>query len=205
MNTNEIIKRLSEEIIQSINKEILLKYDKNIVAEIIIKIAEFFGNTKFGSNYYIDKFEITNSENKDNEKLFYVKGSFTSHHASEAAYFAFNSNGEYLGCVKAAVCNLVPPNQVEMEYWADENHMNKGNMTILARDVIKEIFEDRAFDNFTMRDGIPASNIDFIMVDINEDNYPSLAVARKLGFDETGILRMSDYHNQIENQPSKGL
>ena len=139
---------------------------------------------------------------KNNERLFYVKGSFYHHNASAAVYYAFNSKGEYVGCVKADVMNLVPPTQVEMEYWAAKEHENKGNITVLARDVIKEIFKDRAFDGFKIRDNIPTSYINSIMVAINANNYASLAVARKLGFDENGILRIDDYYKQIESRSS---
>ena len=200
MENNEVIKRLNEEIIWSISEELNSFSDKKYINTIIKKIAELLGNTKFGKNFFIDKFEITKGTNKDNERLFYVKGSFYQHNTSAAAYYAFNSKGEYVGCVKTEVLNLVPPTQVEMEYWADENHKNKGNMTVLARDVINDIFENRAYDGFKIRDGIPTSKIDSIMVAINEDNYPSLAVARKLGFDEDGILRIDDYYKQIEER-----
>ena len=200
MENYEVIKRLNEEIIQSISEEINLSFDKKIINNIIKKIAELLGNTKFGKNFFIDKFEITQGTNKDNERLFYVKGSFYQHNTSAAGYYAFNSKGEYVGCVKTEVLNLVPPTQVEMEYWAAEEHKNKGNMTVLAKDVINEIFEDRVFDGFKIRDGIPTSKIDSIMVAINEDNYASLAVARKLGFDKNGILRIDDYYKQIEER-----
>ena len=203
MDSSEVMKRLYAEIIQSANEKMSLIYDKNVVASVIGKIVESLGNTKFGSNFYIDKFDITTDENKNGEKLFYVKGSFYHHSNSEAVYYSFNSKGEYVGCVKAFICNIVPPTQVEMEYWAAEEHKNKGNMTVLARDVIKDIFVDRAFDNFQIRTNLPVSNIDSIVLAINEDNYPSLAVAKKLGFDEKGILHINDYYNQIENQSSK--
>ena len=67
-------------------------------------------------------------------------------------------------------------------------------------DVINEIFVDKSFDGFKIRDGLPTSNIDSIMVAINEDNYPSLAVARKLGFDKNGILHIDDYYKQIKER-----
>jgi RimJ/RimL family protein N-acetyltransferase len=202
MESNEVIKRLNEEIIWSISEELNSFSDKKYINTIIKKIAELLGNTKFGKNFFIDKFEITKGTNKDNERLFYVKGSFYQHNTSAAAYYAFNSKGEYVGCVKTEVLNLVPPTQVEMEYWANEEHKNKGNMTVLARDVINDIFENRAYDGFKIRDGIPTSNIDSIMVAINKDNYPSLAVARKLGFDENGILHIDNYYKQIEEKTS---
>ena len=203
MGASDVMKRLNEEILQNINEEMFNIYEKNVVDSVIKEIVDDLGNAEFGKNFYIDKFGITKGENKNGEKLFYVKGSFFRHNTSEAAYYAFNSRGEYVGCVKAFVLNLVPPTQVEMEYWAADNHKNKGNMTILARTVIEEIFEDRTFDNFIIREGIPASNIDSIVVAINKDNYPSLAVAKKLGFDDNGILHITNYRNQAENLSSK--
>lgn len=204
MENIEVMKRLSKEIGESISEKIFETYDKDVVASIIEKIVEYIGNTKFGVNFYIDKFGVTETENKCGEKLFFVKGSFYSHKCSEAAYYAFNSKGEYVGCVRAFVRNLVPPTQVEMEYWAgDESHMNQGNMTALAKTVINEIFVDRSFDNFKMRDGGPLSYIDSIFVGINEDNYPSLAVAKKLGFDKDGVLRIADYDSAKEDQSIK--
>ena len=200
MESYEVIKRLSEEIAQSISKELNSSFDKDFINIMIKRIVEQLGNTKFGENLFIDKFEVTKGVNKDNERLFYVKGSFYQHNTCAAVYYAFNSKGEYVGCVKAEVENLVPPTQVEMEYWAAEEHKNKGNITVLARDVIKEIFGDRLFDGFKIRDGLPTSNINSIMVAINADNYASLAVARKLGFDADGILRIDDYYKQIKEE-----
>ena len=185
MESTEVMKRINREIGQSINEESFKDFDKDTVAGIIEKIVEFMGAANFGSNFYIDRFDVTNGENKSGERLFYVKGSFYNHKQSEASYYAFNSKGECVGRVVAFVCNLVPPTQVEMEYWASrEQYMNQGNMTILAKDVIEEIFVDRAFDGFILRNGGSMSKIDSIVVAINETNYPSLAVAKKLGFDE---------------------
>lgn len=210
MADNDVMNRLNDEIKQSTNGEMFSIYDKNVVDNVIQKIVEGLSNEKFGSNFFIDRFDVTTGENKNGEKLFYVKGSFFSHNASEATYYAFNAKGEYVGCVKAFVCNVVPPTQVEIEYWSSEEHKNKGNMTVLARDVIKDIFEKRSFDNFHIRDGLPTSNIDSIVVAINKDNYPSLAVAKKLGFDENGLLHINDYEqskdisseNNINESPS---
>lgn len=202
MENSEVIKRLNEEIIQSISEELSSVFDKISLNILINKIVEQLA--KFDENFFVDKFEITKGENKDNERLLYVKGSFDQHNTSTASYYAFNTKGEYVGFVRAQVRNLVPPTQVEMEYWTDKEHRNKGNTTVLARDVIKEIFEDRAFDGFKIRDrdGIPTSNINSIMVAINADNYPSLAVARNLGFDVKGILCIDDYYKQIEERSS---
>ena len=73
------------------------------------------------------------------------------------------------------------------------------------KDGISEIFENKTFDNLKVRDGIATSSIESIMVAINQDNYASLAVAKKLGFNENGILNMTDYCRQLESQLPKKI
>lgn len=198
MENNEVIKRLKKEILQNIDEKMSSFFDINLISTIIMKIIEHIENTKFAKNFYIDKFGVTTDKNKDNEKLFYIRGSFGHHNNTEACYFAYNSKGEYVGVVKATVLNIIPPTTAEMEYWAVESHMNKGNMTTLARDVIRDVFEKRILDGFKIRENVKESYINSIMVAINKDNYASLAVARKLGFNEKGYLHINDYQNQTK-------
>ena len=173
------------------------------------KIIEFLKEQKGIANALINEIKTTTNQNKEGENLFYVRADIFGkrlgiNYSNNSIYFAFDINGNYVGCVKVSVLNMIPPNQVEMEYWANEVYSNKGNMTTLSQDVIKEIFEEKVFDELKVREGIEPSSIESVMVSINPDNYASLAVASKLGFDETGMLHKSNYELN-NNQSSIGL
>ena len=174
------------------------------------KIIEFLQSQKGIKNAVLSKTSITSIQNKEGSNLIYVRASIFEkqlgiNYSNNSIYYAFDMNGNYVGCVKVSVLNVIPPNQVEMEYWANEAFKNKGNITVLAQEVIKDIFENKTFDNLKVRDGIQTSNIESIMVAINQDNFASLSVARKLGFDENGLLHISDYYQKLESQSPQKL
>jgi hypothetical protein len=89
-----------------------------------------------------------------------------------------------------------------MEYKTESEYRNKGNITVLARDAFIDVFEEKLYDGKRGREGAPQSCIDSIFVNINSDNYASLAVAKKLGFDEKGYLYIEDYEKQISKKSS---
>ena len=163
------------------------------------RILEFLKLQKGTKNASFSETKVTTGQNKDGSNLIYVKASALEkqlgiNYSNKSTYYAFDMNGNYVGCVNVSVLNVIPPNQIEMEYWANEQYKNKGNMTVLAQDVIRDIFESKSFDNLKVREGLPTSKIESIMVAINDDNLASLAVASKLGFDETGHLHIEDYY-----------
>lgn len=171
------------------------------------KIVSFLRSQKSLKNATLGRTRISAQLNKDGEKLLYVRASILEkklgiNYSNKSIYYAFDVNGNYVGCVKISVLNYIPPTQVEMEYWANEEYKNKGNITIIAQEVIKEVFVDNEFDNLRVRDNEPTSNIDTIMVAINQDNYASLAVAKKLGFDENGMLYKEDYLKKTKESTS---
>ena len=174
------------------------------------KIFEFLKLQKGTKNAIFSETNVTTNQNKEGSNLIYVKASILEkqlgiNYSNHSTYYAFDMNGNYVGCVKVSVSNVIPPNQIEMEYWANEQYKNKGNMTVLAQDVIRDIFESKSFDNLKVREGKPTSKIESIMVAINDDNYASLAVASKLGFDETGYLHIEDYYKNKDAKPSIDL
>ena len=174
------------------------------------KILEFLKSQKGTKNAAFSKTSVTTGQNKDGSNLIYVKASILEkqlgiNYSNNSIYYAFDTNGNYVGCVKVSVLNVIPPNQIEMEYWANEQYKNRGNMTVLAQEVIRDIFESKSFDDLKVRDGIPTSKIETIMVAINDDNLASLAVASKLGFDETGHLHIDDYYRNKEVKSSINL
>ena len=174
------------------------------------KIFEFLKSQKVTKNAAFSKTNVTTGQNKDGSNLIYVKASILEkqlgiNYSNNSIYYAFDMNGNYVGCVKVSVLNVIPPNQVEMEYWANEQYKNRGNMTVLAQDVIRDIFESKSFDNLKVREGLPTSKIETIMVAINNDNLASLAVAGKLGFDEIGYLHIEDYCRNKEVKSSINL
>ncbi len=174
------------------------------------KIINYLKLQKFIKNANLSEINTTSCQNKEGSKLLYVRASVLekklgTNYSNNSIYYAFDMDGNYVGCVKVSILNTIPPSQVEMEYWANEEYKNKGNMTILAQEVIKDIFENGAFNNLKVREEIATSNIDSIMVAINKSSLASLAVAKKLGFDEAGYLYIDDYYKNIENKPSIGL
>jgi RimJ/RimL family protein N-acetyltransferase len=162
------------------------------------KIINYLKLQKFIKNANLSEINTTSCQNKEGSKLLYVRASVLekklgTNYSNNSIYYAFDTNGNYVGCVKVSVLNVIPPNQIEMEYWANEQYKNRGNMTVLAQEVIRDIFESKSFDDLKVRDGIPTSKIETIMVAINDDNLASLAVASKIGFDKTGHLHIEDY------------
>ena len=170
--------------------------DSMTVAE---KIGEYLKSIRDFNKRNFSETKITTGYNKDGEKLLYVRASkfeqntVGGNYSNDCNYYAFDMNGNYVGCVKI---NVLDPDQVEMEYYANENYKNRGNITLLAREVIREIFEEKIFDNLRFRNDQRLTKIETIMVAINLDNPASLAVAKKLGFDESQYLRIEDYYKQ---------
>ena len=174
------------------------------------KIINYLQSQKFTKNADLSEINTTSSQNKEGNELLYVRASVLEkqlgiNYSNNSIYYAFDMNGNYVGCVKISILNNIPPNQVEMEYWAREEYKNKGNMTVLAQEVIKDIFENEVFNNLKVREGVETSNIDSIMVAINKGSFESLAVAKKLGFDEKGYLYIEDYYKNMEKKPSISL
>ena len=146
----------------------------------------------------------TSEKNKNEENLLFIKASqlekqYGTNYSNLVIYYGFNQNGDYVGQVKLSILNINPPSQIEMEYYSNEKFKNQGNITILAKEVLKEIFEEKLYDDLKVRDNFPLSNIDTVIGQINKDNYASLAVAKKIGFDENGYLSIEDYYNNCNN------
>ena len=162
------------------------------------KIYLFLKEEIEGNESKLGNVQITEDRNKNNEKLIFIRNEtiekeLGNTYINSATYYAFNLKGDFVGGVNVQVSNIIPPSQIEMEYWVNEQFENQGNITLIASEVIKEIFEKNVFNGLKVRKGFPTSNIESIAVSINNDNYPSLAVARKLGFDDRGYLEKSDY------------
>ena len=137
---DEDLERVYKEIHNTTSREVIETLGEYKTNLLIMKIIEAFKGTKWLKNIEITEFKMSSNENKNGEKIFFVRASFLKHGFGQIDYFAFDANGNYLGCVKTSICNVIPPNQVEMEYWANQEHVNQGNMTVLTREVIKEIF-----------------------------------------------------------------
>lgn len=169
------------------------------------KISSFLREQKVVRKSELSKVKVSEEKNKNGESLFYVRATAfeeplgSNAYTNNAVYYGFNSNGDCIGCVTANVCNVNPPSKVEIEYWASEPFKNQGNITVLAGEVIKEIFDEKRFDGLKVRNSFPPSNIETIVVSINDTNYASLAVARKLGFDEQGHLEKNVYLESKSN------
>lgn len=171
------------------------------------KIINYLLSQKFTKNATFSKTNISSGRNKDGSNLLYVSASilekqFGVNYSNNSIYYAFDMKGNYVGCVKV---HILTTSQVEMEYYTNEEYKNKGNITILAQEVIRDIFEKNLFNNLKVGEGMPTSHIESIMVAINNDNFASLAVAKKLGFDVNGYLHIDDYYKNIESKTSNIL
>ena len=162
------------------------------------KIYLFLKEEREDNKSKLGNVQITEGTNKNNERLLFVRSEtiekeLGNTYMNSATYYSFNLKGDFVGGVNVQVSNINPPSQIEMEYWVNEEFENQGNVTLIATEVIKEIFEKNVFDGLKVRNGLPTSNIETIAVSINSNNYQSLAVAKKLGFDEFGYLEKKDY------------
>ena len=147
------------------------------------------------SNGLIGDIRITEEANKDGHRLFFVMISkferkVDSNYSNAATYYAFDNNGNYVGAVIVVVMDR---NTVELEYFSEPHFKNKGNITVVTKEVIKDIFENKVFNLLKINDYEKKTNIKNIVLSINKNNYASLAVASKLGFDEYGCLDEKDY------------
>lgn len=172
------------------------------------KILTFLEQEDVIGNAELSEIKISKEKNKNDENLLFVSAANlekplgrTNLYTNNAMYYGFNLNGDYIGYVMVNVINVNPPSKIELEYCANEQFQNQGNITVLAKEVIREIFEDRAFDGLKTRNNAPLSNINSIFVSISPMNYASLAVARKLGL-ESGRLQKSEY---LASKDSTGL
>ena len=172
------------------------------------KIYETINSIKSMKNAELSEIRTTEGTNKEEKHLLYVQASFiekpvgSENYGNNCIYFVFDEEGNYLGCVKTNIINQNPPTEIEMEYWAAKDHKNKGNMTLMAKEVLKQIFEDKIYDNLKVRKNFSTSKIDTVMLAIREDNEASMAVARKLGFTKVGschLLHIDDYFKQKED------
>lgn len=166
------------------------------------KIVNFLKEQPEIQDLKLGKIKISENPNKKGENLLYIKTTnfekeFGNCYINEAKYYSFNQNGDYVACVNVKVKNVIPPDKIELEYETEEKFRNQGNVTVLAQEVIKETFEEMTFDGLKVRKNFPESNINSIVLAISSTNYASLAVAKKLGF-ENGILTKEDYYNSKE-------
>ena len=171
------------------------------------KITNFIKERVNLRNAQLGNVQMTEGQNKNGEQLFYIRSllleePFANTYKSEATYYFFTLTGEYAGSINTWVCNVNPPSQVEMEYWTNESLRNQGNVTVVAKEAIKDIFEDGIFDGLKVRRTFPMSHIESIVLSINPTNYPSLAVAKKLGFNDENKLNRSEY---LESKNNKSI
>ena len=162
------------------------------------KILSFLKSQKIVGKYKLSNIKLSKYKNKNDEQLFCISAANLEQpigncYGNTIIYYGFNQNGDYVGYVRAFILNVNPPSKIEIEYCANKQYENQGNITTLASEVIKDIFDEMIFDGLKVRNSFPVSCINSIVVSINSDNYASLAVARKLGFNEQGQLEKNKY------------
>ena len=149
---------------------------------------------------------ITTGKNKDGEQLYYVKdydleyNDGPSRWKNKVTYYAYDSNGNH---VATALVKTSYHRKAVIEYETNKDYRNKGNITILAKEIIRDVYENEMLNGLKIDRNSPLSNIELIELQIDPRNIPSKKVAEKLGFDEYGYLRRDDYFEQIENTAKK--
>lgn len=176
--------------------------------ELDSKIYEYLENAENLTREELSDIQLSDKTNKNGEKLLIVKSMDleneiinSGNYKSNIYYYAFNSNGDYVGYVRAFVCNHKSADRVELEYYTCDRFQRQGNMTVLASEVIKEIFEDGILDGLKIKNIYPLTHIENIQLAINPTNYPSLGLANKLGFTNCN-LKKEDYFRKKEETPS---
>jgi hypothetical protein len=154
----------------------------------------------------LSKIHKTSGTNNDGEHLYYIKAkeiekvTFSPKLYNAVMYYAFDEEGNNVSRVLVKVGSR--PDRVKLEYGTEIEYQNKGNVTLLAREAIRDVFEKGLLDGVRItRDG-PVTSVELMEVNIDPYNIPSQRVAEKLGFDENGYMRKEDYFRLKEEQSS---
>lgn len=155
------------------------------------KILSFIKKTTRQKDVNISDIIVSSNTNKLGEKLFIIRlSNFEKEidknvYLNNSLYYAFDKNGDYICKVLTQVLN---ENIVELEYYTEKEYENQGNITVLAEEVIKDIFINKIYDGLKNKMNGALIKIEKIFVDIDYNNKKSLRVAEKLGFNEDGYL-----------------
>lgn len=162
---------------------------------IIEKIAQTLGKSIEDVRKGYDEIIMTNNVNRDGEELYLLRKIVSEEvlkgigvYKNKGRYSIYTKEGEFAGFIDATVANYKKANKAEIEYKTIEKQRNKGNITIALEEVLKDIFINHSFDNLTIRDIFPTTNIEEVFLNINSDNYASQAVARKSRFQQNGNI-----------------
>ena len=161
---------------------------------VIEKIAQTSGKSVEDVRKDYDEIITTNNVNRDGEELYLLRRIVSKEilkgmgmYNNKGRYSIYTKDGEFAGFIDATISNTKKANKAEIEYKTVEKQRNKGNITIALKEVLKDIFINHSFDNLTIRDIFPTTNIEEVFLNINDDNYASQAVARKSGFQKMEI------------------
>jgi len=155
---------------------------------------------------FINEIKITSEKNKDGINLYYLKTTefekkerYGSKYINQAYYYAYDEEGNH---VATAFVYVTSPDTIEVDYKTEDEYMNKGNITVLMKEVIREVFDDKVFDMLKTKENGDNTSIKKITLSINPYNLASQRVAEKLGFDDFGYLRLNDY-NTMKSENNK--
>ena len=132
----------------------------------------------------LSKVHTTLGTNNDGEHLYYIKAiekesapSYARRFYIGVTYYAFDEKGNTVTTVLVKVSSL---DKVELEYGTEPEYQNKGNVTLLAREAMRDVFEKHILDGLRIeRDG-PRTQIELMEVQIHYYNLPSLRVAETI-------------------------
>ena len=109
----------------------------------------------------------------------YIRGWYSN----SISYDIFTSNGIKIGNISA---HIIDRNRIEIKYGINENYRNKGNMSISLEEVLHDIFVEKVLNGMIINDKTPETEIKNVILNINEFNDASQAVAKKNGFKNQG-------------------
>ena len=121
-------------------------------------------------------------------------------------YFIVSADGDV--CGRIPVYANEKPNMAAIDYFLKPDYKNKGIGSVATMSIVSQVFAGQVLDGFEFNtnQGQVKTHIDELRLAINIDNYPSRALAQKLGFieDENDptqfILRKENYFHKNHNR-----
>lgn len=164
------------------------------------KIASEFGRSIEDVEQYFDKQMFTENTNKEGKHLYLfrklkIKEVLEEIYKNQARYSIFTQDGQYVGYIDAEISNNPKVDEVEIIAEASKEHRNKGNIPICLEEVLKDIFEDKSFDDLQVQKSYNKTKIQRIFLSINKENIASQKSAQKSGF---RLTKEDDYNTIYE-------
>lgn len=157
---------------------------------------------------------VTERRNKDGEQLLLLRkiesettGDTQRH---EGMYEIYTREGVYVGYVSVDIANTKEADQAEILAYLEEEQRNKGNVTIVLFEVLKDIFIQGTYNGLQIKQQYPKVDLKKVFLEIEKSNYASQAVAGKSGFkkigdDTTYEMTREEFIKIIQNETQKNI